>query len=145
MNPQPEVFGLHENADITKNNYETLMVPKHIFLNIILFIFIIRILVQLLNGTILTQSQITAGGSDKDADAKTVELASNIAKNIPDLFDIIEATKKYPTMYEQSMNTVIKQVQIKLLLFKTIMLNILFIFIPIPDTYITILYFLFRN
>jgi len=63
-----------------------------------------------LNGTILTQSQIAAGGSDKDADAKTVELASNIAKNIPDLFDIIEATKKYPTMYEQSMNTVIKQV-----------------------------------
>ncbi|CAI6363283.1 unnamed protein product [Macrosiphum euphorbiae] len=88
MNPQPEVFGLHENADITKNNYETLM---------------------LLNGTILTQSQIAAGSSDKDADAKTVELASNIAKNIPDLFDIIEATKKYPTMYEQSMNTVIRQ------------------------------------
>lgn len=24
--PQPEVFGLHENADITKNNYETSLV-----------------------------------------------------------------------------------------------------------------------
>ncbi|XP_025198734.1 LOW QUALITY PROTEIN: dynein heavy chain 3, axonemal-like [Melanaphis sacchari] len=88
LNPQPEVFGLHENADITKNNYET-----HL----------------LLNGAILTQSQIATGGSDKDTDAKTVELASNIAKNIPDLFDIIEATKKYPTTYEQSMNTVIRQ------------------------------------
>jgi len=63
-----------------------------------------------LNGTILTQSQIAAGGSDKDTDAKTVELASNIAKNIPDLFDVIEASKKYPTKYEQSMNTVIRQV-----------------------------------
>lgn len=63
-----------------------------------------------MNGTILTQSQIAAGGSDKDTDAKTVELASNIAKNIPELFDIIEASKKYPTKYEQSMNTVIRQV-----------------------------------
>lgn len=26
MTPQPEAFGLHENADITKNNYETSLV-----------------------------------------------------------------------------------------------------------------------
>jgi len=69
-----------------------------------------------LNGTILTQSQIAAGGSDKDTDAKTVELASNIAKNIPDLFDIIEASKKFPTKYEQSMNTVIRQVLIQFII-----------------------------
>jgi len=50
------------------------------------------------------------GGGDEDGDAKTTELACNIAKNIPDLFDITEATKKYPIKYEQSMNTVLQQV-----------------------------------
>ncbi|XP_050066606.1 dynein axonemal heavy chain 3-like, partial [Aphis gossypii] len=88
MNPQPDIFGLHQNADITKNNYET---------NLFLY------------GTILTQSQITTGGGDKDTNSKTAELAHNIEKNIPDLFDLIEVTKKYPTKYEQSMNTVLRQ------------------------------------
>jgi len=42
MIPQPEVFGLHENADITKNNYETNLVCRPtIFLinNIAIFYF----------------------------------------------------------------------------------------------------------
>lgn len=66
---------------------------------------------QLLNGTILTQSQIVTGGSgDKDGDNKIIELASDIAKNVPELFDVLAATEKYPTRYEQSMNTVIRQV-----------------------------------
>lgn len=53
---------------------------------------------------------MVAGGSDKDTDQKIIDLASSIAENIPNLFDIVEATEKYPTKYEQSMNTVIKQV-----------------------------------
>uniref|UniRef100_A0A2S2QIW0 Dynein heavy chain 3, axonemal n=1 Tax=Sipha flava TaxID=143950 RepID=A0A2S2QIW0_9HEMI len=88
INPQPEVFGLHENADITKNNYETNL---------------------LLNSTILTQSQIATGSCDTDVDDKIIELANNIAENIPDLFDVEAATEKYPMKYEQSMNTVIRQ------------------------------------
>lgn len=43
MNPQPEVFGLHENADITKNNYETNLVSRF-FLNIFIHFFIIIII-----------------------------------------------------------------------------------------------------
>jgi len=50
------------------------------------------------------------GGSDKEGDKKIIELASNIANSIPDLFDVIAATEKYPTKYEQSMNTVLRQV-----------------------------------
>jgi len=30
LNPNPEVFGLHENADITKDNQETTQVLSHI-------------------------------------------------------------------------------------------------------------------
>lgn len=63
-----------------------------------------------MNGTILTQSQIVTGSSDKDGDTKIIDLASNIADSIPDLFDEIAATIKYPTEYKQSMNTVLRQV-----------------------------------
>lgn len=66
-----------------------------------------------MNGTILTQSQIVTGGSGTDTDNKIIELASSIAESIPDLFDVIAAADKYPTRYEQSMNTVIRQVRIR--------------------------------
>lgn len=39
MNPRPEVFGLHENADITKNNYETNLVCR--LLNYDLFLVVL--------------------------------------------------------------------------------------------------------
>lgn len=64
----------------------------------------------MLKGTILTQSQIATGGTNTDEDKKIMDLASNIAENIPDLFDVITASVKYPTKYEQSMNTVLRQV-----------------------------------
>lgn len=65
---------------------------------------------QLLNGAILTQGQVVVGGSDKNTDQKIIDLANSIAVSIPDLFDVIEAAERYPTKYEQSMNTVIRQV-----------------------------------
>lgn len=66
------------------------------------------------------------GGSDKDGDKKIIELASNIANNIPDLFDVISAAEKYPTKYEQSMNTVLRQV--------LNVCNLIFVSIPSPKT-----------
>lgn len=38
MVPEPEIFGLHENADITKNSYETNLVYINIIILILHFI-----------------------------------------------------------------------------------------------------------
>ncbi|CAH1180400.1 unnamed protein product [Phaedon cochleariae] len=86
--PQPEVFGLHANADITKDNQETQI---------------------LLHGVLLTQTQITAGGGGEDTHEMIIELAKDILGKVPDVFDIRAVSKKYPVMYSNSMNTVLRQ------------------------------------
>ncbi|XP_052130864.1 dynein axonemal heavy chain 3 [Frankliniella occidentalis] len=88
LNPLPEVFGLHENADITKDNKETS---------------------ELLHGALLTQTHLTTGGAGGDSDAMVIELAAEIHQKIPKEFDIVTVAAKYPIMYSNSMNTVLKQ------------------------------------
>jgi dynein heavy chain len=85
----PEVFGMHENADISKDLNETN---------------------QLIASVILTQGR-TGGGSSgsKNQDEITGDIASGIlAQLIPD-FDIENVKKIYPVKYEESMNTVLIQ------------------------------------
>nr|CAD7443931.1 unnamed protein product [Timema bartmani] len=84
----PEVYGLHDNADITKDNQETQ---------------------QLLNGVLLTQTQILAGGGDRDTESLIVDLAQDILDKMPDEFDTVEVALKYPVLYTNSMNTVLRQ------------------------------------
>lgn len=50
--------------------------------------------------------------SAEDTDDRILELAANVAKSLPDLYDLNAATEKYPKIYEQSMNTVLRQVQL---------------------------------
>ncbi|XP_057653134.1 dynein axonemal heavy chain 3 [Diorhabda carinulata] len=88
INAQPEVFGLHENADITKDNQETSL---------------------LLHGILLTQTMITAGGGGDDSQTMVIDLANDILSKIPGVFDIEYVDEKYPVMYTNSMNTVLKQ------------------------------------
>ncbi|PVD24892.1 hypothetical protein C0Q70_15382 [Pomacea canaliculata] len=85
--PHPEVFGLHENADISKDQQETQ---------------------QLFDGILLTLPRQTSGGG-KSSQAIIEELASDILSKIPPDFNLDEVQGKYPVRYEESMNTVLLQ------------------------------------
>ncbi|XP_076020504.1 dynein axonemal heavy chain 3-like [Genypterus blacodes] len=83
----PCVFGLHSNADITKDNQETN---------------------QLLDGVLLTLPRQTGGGA-KSPQEVVDELAEDILSKLPEDFDVDAIIKKYPVKYEDSMNTVLRQ------------------------------------
>ncbi|XP_057310450.1 dynein axonemal heavy chain 3-like isoform X2 [Hydractinia symbiolongicarpus] len=85
--PHPEVFGLHENADITKEQKET----QNLFESILL--------------TLPRQSS----GDGKSPAATVGELAADILLKFPPPFDIEMVMEKYPVLYEESMNTVLRQ------------------------------------
>ncbi|KAM4697749.1 dynein axonemal heavy chain 3 [Rhinophrynus dorsalis] len=83
----PEVFGLHENADITKDNQETN---------------------QLFNGVLLTLPRLTSG-SGKSPQEIVEDLARDILHKLPNDFNLEKVMEKYPVVYEESMNTVLRQ------------------------------------
>ncbi|KAG9476993.1 hypothetical protein GDO78_002401 [Eleutherodactylus coqui] len=83
----PEVFGLHENADITKDNQETN---------------------QLFDGVLLTLPRQTTG-SGKSSQEVIEDLARDILNKLPSDFNLEMVMEKYPVVYEESMNTVLRQ------------------------------------
>ena len=86
---EPEVFGLHENANITKDMGYT----NNLFLSIL-----------------LTQS--SSGGGDeggKSQEDVTFDVASMNLQKMPPLFDMELAELKYPIKWDESMNTVLVQ------------------------------------
>ena len=87
MNSQPEVYGLHENADITKDNREVQ---------------------QLFESILLTLPRQSSSGG-KSAEQMVSELAGDIVDKLPAAFDIPSVMKKYPVVYTDSMNTVLRQ------------------------------------
>uniref|UniRef100_A0A8C0JDY2 Dynein heavy chain n=1 Tax=Chelonoidis abingdonii TaxID=106734 RepID=A0A8C0JDY2_CHEAB len=85
---QPEVFGLHENVDISKDLQQTKV---------------------LFESLILTQGGGTQGGSSGGGDSTLYEIADDILIKLPNDFDIETSLHKYPVRYEESMNTVLVQ------------------------------------
>ena len=85
--PQPEIFGLHENADITCDQNETYSMFE----------------------TILSLQPRVAAGGGLSREEVIGAAARDIFDRCPSPFDIDAVGHKYPTDYNQSMNTVLTQ------------------------------------
>ncbi|VUZ52829.1 unnamed protein product, partial [Hymenolepis diminuta] len=88
----PEIFGLHENVDIVRQQSETK---------------------SLLSDALLTANCTAESGrggpSTPGSDNQLNEIATDIISKLPPPFDIEAASKKYPLVYQESMNTVLVQ------------------------------------
>nr|CAH7763940.1 unnamed protein product [Callosobruchus chinensis] len=84
----PEVYGMHENADIMKGEQETSL---------------------LFTSTLLSQDAMVPENVMKSPDEVVNEVAENILSRLPPNFDRDAACAKYPAIYSQSMNTVLIQ------------------------------------
>lgn len=83
---QPEAFGLHENADITKDLQQTQL---------------------MLETLLLTGGGGTDGGSGQEEVVGA--MVKDIMHRLPENFDVEKAQLKYPVRYEESMNQVLCQ------------------------------------
>jgi len=86
LTTSPEVFGLHENANISKDNNDT----------------------QSLFNSILSTEK-GSGGSSGSQDDTISHVASDILQKMPAEFEMEEAQLKYPVKWNESMNTVLCQ------------------------------------
>jgi dynein heavy chain len=87
LNPKPEAFGLHENAEIITNQNEC------------------RNILEL----VLSIQPRASSGGGKSRDDVISEIAASIKDKVPPIFDLDEIMIKYPTDYNESMNTVLAQ------------------------------------
>lgn len=85
--PGAEAFGLHENAEITTNQSAT------------------RIILE--NVLAIQPRQSNTGGQTREQ--QIAKIASEIEAKTPAPFDIEEVQMRYPTDYNESMNTVLTQ------------------------------------
>ncbi|XP_038005283.1 dynein heavy chain 1, axonemal [Motacilla alba alba] len=87
LNDSPELFGLHDNADITFAQNETFA--------------LLGAIAQLQPKT------ITLGGRSREEIVE--ETSKDILAKLPDPMNVQEVIQKYPLLYEESMNTVLVQ------------------------------------
>lgn len=88
LNPQPEAFGLHENAEITTYINETLVLMANV---------------------LAMQPKSGGGGKGKSREEVIGDQAKSVQSRAPPVFSLEKVSKMYPTSYEESMNTVLFQ------------------------------------
>ncbi|KAG8235431.1 hypothetical protein J437_LFUL015496 [Ladona fulva] len=84
----PDVYGLHENADISKDIQETQ---------------------KILGGVLLTQTQISVSTAGGESGEIVIELAIDILNKLPKQYNMEAVAERYPVLYSNSMNTVLRQ------------------------------------
>ncbi|XP_078019489.1 dynein axonemal heavy chain 1 [Epinephelus lanceolatus] len=87
INDTPEIFGLHDNANISFAQNETF---------------------ALLGAVVRLQPRAASAGG-KTQEEIVEEIVAGITEKIPQLFSVQEVMEKYPVLYEESMNTVLIQ------------------------------------
>jgi len=88
----PDIFGLHSNADITKDEMETK---------------------NFLDAVLLTMPRSGGGGAGASAGDTVSVVAQDISKGLRGDFDLDACLDKYPIRYEESMNTVLLQEMVR--------------------------------
>lgn len=83
----PGIYGFHTNANLTREQNETY---------------------AMMESLLLTVGQASGSGGSSAEDT-VGEAANDILRRLPGQFDLEEVQKRYPTMYEESMNTVLIQ------------------------------------
>merc|ERR1719235_2112207 len=91
ITPAPEVFGLHANCELTCAETEGM---------------------QLLEDLMSTMPR-SSGGAGKSADEVMDDMAADLIQQTPELFNLDDLEENYPTKYEESRNTVLKQESLK--------------------------------
>eukprot|EP00898_Chlorokybus_atmophyticus_P003847 jgi/Chlat1/4463/Chrsp29S04567 len=88
--PLPEAFGLHANADITKDVSDTNMMFSSLL-------------------SMSSTSGSGKGGAAASAESAVAGVVKDILATLPPDFDLEAALRRFPVLYEESMNTMLCQ------------------------------------
>jgi len=91
LNPNPEAFGLHENAEIITNQNNT------------------RVILE----DVLSIQPRTSAAGGKTREQVIGDIAIQVQSKTPAMFELDDVSLKYPTDYNESMNTVLTQESLK--------------------------------